>query len=98
MTKGDLEWELGRPLPFAKVFRQEGTFVALHAAEKYCEERGFSVGRVQREAPIGIRLGDYDIQKWRNLRSGERGQLDGVIVGDKRNGPVTVYRVEKPDA
>lgn len=73
------------------VFRETGDFAARDAAERWCSQRGVSVGRAQRGAPCGLLYGEFDIQKWRNLRSGDRAALDGIMVGDLRDGPVTVY-------
>lgn len=76
---------------FTKTFSSPDTFVAYHDAEKWLQDRGFSVGRMQGPEPVGIKRGDYDIQKWRNINSNDRELLDGLIVGDdKRNGPVTI--------
>ena len=71
-------------------FTNTGDFEACHKAEAWCAERGISVGRMQRGAPRGLMRGDCDIQKWRNLRGFERGQLDGVMTGNMRSGPVLV--------
>ncbi len=67
-----------------------GDFEAYNKAIRWLEERGFSYGSMQRDEPIGILHGDYAIAKWRNLNDQERLDLDGVIKGDKRNGPVSV--------
>lgn len=64
--------------------------MACHAAEKWCADNGYSVGRMQGPSPRGLLRGNYDIQKWRNLRSDERAALHGVMVGSMRTGPVTV--------
>ena len=73
-----------------RLFEAEGEFIAYQEAEKVAKACGFSVGRMQRDEPIGLMFGDYDIQKWRNLRTAERAALHGTIRGDKRNGPVTL--------
>lgn len=72
------------------VFDQPGEFVACRAAEKWCEENGYSVGRMQWPSPRGLLRGSFDIQKWRNLSPRERAELDGQMTGDMRNGPVYV--------
>jgi hypothetical protein len=72
------------------VFMEAGEFEACRAAEKWCRDRGYSVGRMQGPAPRGLLAGNYDIQKWRNLRADERAALHGVMVGAMRTGPVTV--------
>lgn len=64
-------------------------FADEHAAEHWLAEHGYSVGRGQRGSPRGILFGDFDIQKWRNLRTWERAGLDGQMVGG-RGGPVTI--------
>jgi hypothetical protein len=72
------------------VFDQPGDFAAYHAACAYLRAQGFSVGHMQGPDPVGILFGDYDIQKWRNLRPADRVALHGTLEGDKRNGPVTI--------
>lgn len=98
-----LEDLLGKPLTNEKRFpRSDTAFAAVSEAEAFCLKMGFSVGRHQRDAPIGIKRGrgQWDIQKWRNLDREHKKLLDGVIVGsDKRHGPVTVlWADEEPDA
>lgn len=77
-------------MSWTKTFTDAGEWQAKCAAEKYLTERGFSVGRHQGPAPRGILLGDYAIQKWRNLSPTDRSDLHGEMRGDMRNGPVTV--------
>lgn len=72
------------------VFEQTGDFVAAHAAEQWCKERGISVGSMERENPRGLLRGDFSIPKWRNLSPSQRYSLDGRMTGDMRNGPVTI--------
>lgn len=78
-------------MPDKIAFTEAGDFAACRAAERWCRERGISVGRMQGPAPRGLLFGDhYDIQKWRNLRPDERAALDGVMTGSMRAGPVYV--------
>jgi hypothetical protein len=81
-----------------QVFEEIEPFKALSKAKKFAIESGFSVGEICRDAPIGLtkRLEEY-ISKWNSLSDEERLALDGVIVGDKRNGPVTVFIYEPGD-
>lgn len=65
-------------------------FEANDKAEAWCEAHGLSVGRMQGAEQRGILLGNFDIQKWRNLNHGERMALHGVMSGDMRRGPVHV--------
>ncbi len=64
------------------------------------KKAGCSLGRLQRDAPRGILHGEYDIQKWRNLRTDDRDALHGIMV--KRfygtGGPVVIKLYKKcPD-
>jgi hypothetical protein len=63
---------------------------AARDAEAWCEERGISIGRMQQGSPRGLLVGDFEIQKWRNLNAKERAALHGVMTGDMRNGPVMI--------
>lgn len=73
------------------VFNSDGTdFSAMRDAEKWCEDNGISVGRMQAGCPRGLLRGDFDIAKWRNLDKWDILQLDGTMKGDMRHGPVVV--------
>jgi|SRR5947209_12617624 len=78
------------PADFIRTFDQTGDFAAMHAAERFLSERGFSVGSNQRGAPRGVMFGNYDIAKWRNLGADERLELHGTLIGDGRNGPLAL--------
>lgn len=82
--------------PVITTFDVPGDFEATRAAERWLAERDYSVGHAQRGAPRGILHGDFDIQKWRNLRRHEREALDGLVLGDTRNGPVIVRLTALP--
>lgn len=84
-----------RQIATAITFVSAYEFHAVVAAEKWCEERGYSVGEMQCDAPRGVLKGEYHITKWRNLTQEEREQLDGVMEGDMRLGPVTVTIFKK---
>lgn len=91
-----LEQDLGKELPIARSFASDETFGAINEARQFCTERGFSVGSMQADAPMGIKRGNYAIAKWRNLSHKDRKMMDGAIIGqDKRNGPVTVVYCEE---
>ena len=80
-----------------KTFKAHGNFEAFYAAEKWLRENGYSVGSMERDAPIGIAKGDCYISKWRNLGN-DKTLLDGVIVeGDKRDGDVTIIIFDEAD-
>ena len=71
-------------------FKGTNTFAAAHAAEDWCRTRGISVGQMQGPSPRGLLFGDYLISKWRGMNDAEIKALHGTMVGDMRNGPVTV--------
>ena len=77
-------------------FSEPGDFVAYNTAVKWLDDRGYSVGSMQRDDPIGIVLGPCDIGKWRNLSPDDKASLDGKITGSKRSGPVTVFLKHEP--
>ena len=102
-TRYEYEQVLGKPLPHKHTFVGEATFAAVNAAEQFCKQRGFSVGRMCAGLPIGLKQGDYNIQKWRNLNRADKRRLDGVMVPSTgarfRTGPVEVYFTdEQPEA
>ena len=78
-------------------FTGSADWEAVKRAEKWCEENGISVGRMQRDDPRGLLYGSHDIQKWRNLSANHRATLDGTMTGDMRNGPVVVEICERPE-
>lgn len=71
-------------------FRETGTFEASRKAEAWCAARGLSIGPSDRFDQRGILLGYYCIAKWHNLTRKEIAQLDGVLTGDGRHGPVHI--------
>jgi len=75
---------------FSITFAAEGTWAAVSEAERFLADRGFSVGAMQGPAPRAIMYGDYLISKWRNLRPADIAENHGVMVGNMRNGPVTI--------
>jgi hypothetical protein len=86
-----VEADLGKELILAQTFTDKGAFDAYNGAESYCKSLGLSVGRMCAGLPTGLKKGGYDIQKWRNLSFEDKALLDGVLMGDFRNGPVAVY-------
>ncbi len=83
-------------MSFQKTFDQKGTFVAWHAACKWLRENGYSYGATCVASPVGVLKGDYCIAKWRNLTPKERSQLDGTVIGDFREGPLTLRLKSAP--
>jgi len=73
-----------------RIFKETEDFKANHAAEQWCSENGYSVGIMQGNLPRGIKNGNFSIAKWSNLDNFEKRQLDGVMTGNFRNGPITI--------
>lgn len=75
----------------------DDTFAAMYAAEKWCRDRGISVGESCGPGhPRGLLFGDYLIAKFRNLTTKERAALDGKMTGSMRTGPVTIDLKRSP--
>ena len=73
-------------------FEGKEDFEAYNKAGKFLKENGFSYGSMERDKPIGIMYGDYNIAKWRNLDSSDRDNLHGQMTAETsfRFGPVFV--------
>ena len=71
------------------VFAARGDFGARGDATAWLERAGFSVGRLQANAPSGVLFGSFDIQKWRNLSKADRQALHGQMFSH-RGGPATI--------
>ncbi len=82
--------------PTVITFEQPGTFEAYYAAVKWCKENGYSTGSMQRDFPIGIHKGDWQIPKWLNMDSEDREGLDGYMESnDFRDGIVRIVLKNK---
>lgn len=90
-----LEADIGKELVLAQTFESEETFGAYNEAEEFCKSLGLSIGRMCAPMPTGIKKGDFDIAKWKNLSFSDKSLLDGGLIGDFRNGPVAVYLVKE---
>ena len=73
-----------------RAFTAIGDFRAVRAAEAWCTGLGISFGAMQAGSPRGLLVGNFSIEKWRNLSRAERDNLHGQMVGDFRDGPVRV--------
>jgi hypothetical protein len=71
-----------------KVFDSTLPFEASRDAEEWCNERGISVGQMEREKPRALFREDCHVGKWSSLSGPERRQMDGTMTGDMRHGPV----------
>lgn len=96
----DREPRSGQYLPpergdYSATFRDGGDFVAIDNAIAWLKARGFSVGEMQSNEPIGIFLGEVTIGKWRTLSAEDHNDLHGKILpasisASMRSGPVTI--------
>jgi len=82
---------LGRTVTNQIEFNEPGTFMSYHAACKWCSDNGYSYGSMDGDNPIAIWKGECSISKWYNLSKEEKGSCDAVMVGDMRDGPVSIY-------
>lgn len=55
-------------------------FKTADEAVKYLEDKGYSVGKMQSDAPRGITVKKSDIMKWRNLSKEDIATLDGILI------------------
>lgn len=97
MSKEQIERTISKSIKFVKVFDAKlgEDFSAINEATEFLRKHGYSVGSMQRGAPIGVAKGDCDISKWRNLGS-DVTQLDGVLVADSfREGGVKLYLAQE---
>lgn len=83
---------------FQKEFNDSGDFNAWHTCKKWLKEHGYSCGSTSCRAPgVGVLKGDYCIAKMHNLTRDEIKQLDGLVTGNFREGPVTLTLKAEPE-
>lgn len=73
-----------------KVFDATSPFEACRDAEEWCEERGISVGQMERAQPRALFDEHCYVGKWSSLSGPERRQMAGTMTGDMRHGPVAI--------
>jgi len=73
-----------------EVFEPAGDFGAMRSAEKWCADRGLSVGEPEDGRGRGIVRGGVVLPKWTELTQNQKDTLDGRMTGDMRVGPVVV--------
>jgi len=69
----------------------DSSFDSEYLAEKFLEEKGYSVGRMQAGSPRGFMKGNYDIMKWRNLDRNDKAGLDGILVSYSKDRTVAYF-------
>lgn len=81
-----------------KEFKVPGTFESMYAAQNWLTENGYSYGSTSATEPAAVMKGDYygyDLpHKMKNFAAKEKRMVHGIITGDMREGPVTVYLYE----
>lgn len=83
---------------FKMTFNDTGTFKAWYACQNWLDKNGYSYGATSCRAPgVGVIKGDYCIAKMHNLTKDEIQQLDGMVTGDFRDGPVVLTLKAEPE-
>jgi hypothetical protein len=88
--------------PFKKTFNgsadKSDPFSAINDAKQWLTEKGYSLGTMCRDEPIGITKGlGRRIEKWYHLNEEHKKMLDGVATSnDFRNGDVVIHLSEDP--
>jgi len=85
----------GRPVKQKESFQVDGTFESMYAAHGWLKENGYDWGSSCGMMPAAIMKGDYYDRglphKWKNFTDQQKALVDGVMMGDFRDGPVIVY-------
>lgn len=89
----------GRGVIKKETFQVSGTFESMYAAERWLTENGYDCGSGSAcNMPTALMKGDYyshDLpHKWKNFSPADKKRVHGVMTGDMRDGPVTVYIFE----
>ena len=90
---------LNRPVVWSREYKPAGTFAAIHEAEAFLGELGYTIGSMCLQAPIGFADADeYGyIAKWYNIDPADRAKLDGVIISnDFREGGCRILFFNPP--
>ena len=66
-------------------------FAAYNRAVKLMKDAGFTVGQSCAHQPTACMFGKWDwVAKWRNLTRAEQKRSHAMILGDHRQGPVSI--------
>lgn len=72
-------------------FNGNGTaFYAMYNAQDWLDLKGYSHSMKCYKKPIGVKRGNFRIEKWNVLTVDEIGQLDGVLISS-RYGDAVLY-------
>lgn len=76
-------------------FKVDGTFQSMYAAHSWLREQGYDYGSTSAIEPTAVMKGDYYSynlpHKMKNFTAKQKREVHGIIFGDMREGPVTVY-------
>lgn len=88
-----MESYLGRKIIREITFNENpNDFGNYHDACRFLYVNGYSSGSMCGNMPVAIKKGEYDLpQKWKNFTSYGKTQIDGVMIGDFRNGEVNIF-------
>jgi hypothetical protein len=93
-----MEIYLGREVLKVIKFKEKGTFQAYYEATGYLYDNGYGCGSTCVSMPVGFVKGKWEFpQKWYNMSNEERNQVDGVMIGDTREGPVELVFFNLPE-
>lgn len=85
----------GREVIDSKTFVVPGTFEAMYAAQAWIKSKGYDYGSTCARMPVAVMKGDYYSyglpHKWKNFSKFQKNNVHGQMVGEMREGPVTVY-------
>lgn len=85
------------PQIFKITFNEKGDFEAWNTCQKWLDDHGYSYGSTScRAAGVGVLKGNYIIAKMHNLTRQEVKELDGIVDGNFRDGPVTLRLKSAP--
>lgn len=88
-----MERYLGRKVTREVTFdKRTDDFGNYYDAGGFIKSTGYSHGSMCGSQPIAIVKGEYSFtQKWKNFSASDKKNVDGVMVGDFREGIVRVY-------
>lgn len=86
---------LGREVIQTMKFNVPETFDSYYAAVGWAKQAGYDAGSMSFPHPTALMRGDYYSyglpHKWKNFTKNEIRSVHGVIIGNFREGPVTVH-------
>jgi hypothetical protein len=89
---------MARKIIKQQTFKVDGTFQSMCAAQAWIKEQGYSYGSSSAVEPVAVMKGDYYSyglpEKMKNFTASQKNSVHGIMTGDHREGPVTVYLYE----